>query len=476
MEAFSFNPWNQWPQSGVAIQSKLVSVTYAEANLMTATIRRDLEESGVTAESSVEIRLADPISWLVTLALLQIGATSYVSAGAPVSVLPDFIVGDAVYDLTGFAKVIPFSANWLKPTAYPAETQFSQSVFPISDKLVRIIFTSGTSGRPKGVGVTFGDLIKRLTFLKSYWADSDKELNLMGLSATGGFYSALSAFANGRTYYSAYPFGPESVKFLSEQNLELLTGSPIQVSDLISALEAAGLSMSSIKKVRLAGASPTPALLDKIRVTFTNAEIELLYGSTEGGGVAKRIVGPGSSPTNVGQIIAGVSLEIVDESNKPTENQEIGQIRYKTPGLIQGYLNDAEHSKLHFRDGWFYPGDNGYLDDEGSLVLAGRESDLVNLDGIKLNLLDVDQVAGAFPNITDAASFLAENRIGMQILGLSVVGENIQMKELENRLVGTLGIAPKVFIKSRTIPRNANGKVDREALKNTFNRIRDSRN
>lgn len=470
-----FNPWSKWPSSGMAIASRLISITYPDAELVTRAIRRRLEEAGVTSESKVEIKLVDPIAWLVSLALLQIGATSYVSSGVPVAILPDYIIGEPTFDLTGFAKVIPFDSSWLETGLGSSAVSDAALGYPQEDKILRVIFTSGTSGKPKGVAISFSSLKNRLGYLRSYWADARTELNLMGLGATGGFYSALSAFTNGYTYFSAYPFTPESVKFLSEKNFELLTGSPIQISDLISALNQTGLTMSSIKKVRIAGASPSELLLDQIRINFTNAEIEILYGSTEGGGVTRTIVQIGDSPLNVGHAIEGVLLEIVDDMGKPLPRNVIGQIRYKTPGLIQGYIGDPDHSQKHFKGGWFHPGDNGEIDDNGSLVLAGRDSDIVNLDGIKINLFDFDQIAGAFPNVTDAAAFLAENRQGIQVLGLAVVGEKIHMKDLEIRLVSTLGISPKVFVRSNSIPRNANGKVDREALKQSFYRLRDGK-
>lgn len=203
----------------------------------------------------------------------------------------------------------------------------------------------------------------------------------MGLAATGGFYSALSAFKYGRPYYSIYPMSSSFISELATQDIELLTASPLQVRDMLLELKAQNTNLRSVKLVRLAGSSAPTALLEEISLSMPGAEIEILYGSTEGGGVTRKIYRTGEKPADVGLPIAGVNIEITDDLGQVCEKNKPGAVRYKTPGLIVGYLNNQEATGKQFRGGWFYPGDHGYIDDRGHLILSGRDGDYVNLGG-----------------------------------------------------------------------------------------------
>lgn len=464
-----YSPWGTWPDSGMAIVSSGLTIDYPTLRRMVGSLQVKFAEEGIVAGSLVEIRLVDYLAWPVTLALFRIGAASYIAHKTPASLLPDFILGPKSVDLNQIAKHIEFDAAWLRNTDLTDAMEISGGREPAPQDLVRVILTSGTSGEAKGVGITFGDLHRRLEFLKSYWADRSVELNLMGLAATGGFYSALAAFTKGRPYFSIHPLSSGFVARLAASQIELLTASPIQLRDLLLELKKQNASLKGVKLVRLAGASAPTALLEEISRALPEAEIEVLYGSTEGGGVTKKIYRVGDSPNDVGLPIKGVTLEVVEESGRQCESGQLGLVRYKTPGLIAGYLNNKVATESHFKDGWFYPGDVGHIDELGHLVLAGRDGDHVNLGGEKINLSKFDQIADAFPGVEEAAAFLIPSEFGFEKLGLAIVGNSADMKALDSQIRSRFGtVFPSVYFRTDSIPRNENGKTDRASLRDIF--------
>ena len=125
-----------------------------------------------------------------------------------------------------------------------------------------------------------------------------------------------------------------------------------------------------------------------------------------------------------------------------------------------------------FRAGWFHPGDRGMLNASGHLVLDGRDSELINLGGVKIDPASVDAVIEGFPGVTDAAAFVIERRAGVPELGLAVVAEaNGDLRALDRMLRQRMpGKHPTVFGRVATIPRNRMGKVERRRLTDEFRR------
>jgi long-chain acyl-CoA synthetase len=453
----------------MAIVSSGLTVDYPTLRQIVGSLQRELEQQGVGAGSLVEIRLVDYLAWPVTLALFRIRAASYIAQKTPAGLVPDFVIGAKGIDFNQMAKHIEFEAAWLQNLDEVGAKDGAEVREPAPQDLVRIILTSGTSGEAKGVGITFANLQRRLEFLQGYWADKSVELNLMGLAATGGFYSALAAFTKGRPYYSIHPLSSDFVRRLASSQIELLTASPIQLRDLLIELKKQNVSLEEVSLVRLAGASAPTALLEEVSRSMPRAEIEILYGSTEGGGVTKKVFVAGDSPAEVGRPIDGVNLEIVDESGNPCGRGQLGVVRYKTPGLIIGYLNNQVATENHFKDGWFYPGDFGYLNELGHLVLAGRDGDHVNLGGEKVNLAKFDQIADAFPGVEEAAAFLIPSEYGFEKLAIAIIGDSVDMKALDSSIRARLwSVIPSVYFKTNLIPRNQNGKTDRAKLTDLF--------
>ena len=148
------------------------------------------------------------------------------------------------------------------------------------------------------------------------------------------------------------------------------------------------------------------------------------YSSTEGGGVST--LSPDDQlryEESVGRPALSVEVQIVDNEDRLLPHNRVGRIRYRGPAVAQGFHADPEASTEAFKDGWFYPGDRGWLDAEGFLYLEGRNDDVVNAAGNKFNLLTLDLWLQDTALFDDVASFTYETPSGSRV-GLAFVSAN----------------------------------------------------
>ena len=218
----------------------------------------------------------------------------------------------------------------------------------------------------------------------------------------------------------------------------------------------------------MAGASPSPALLKQIEGTLA-VPVRGVYGSTEGGGVTTRMLHSGDDPADVGEVLPGFELQVVDDAGTPVAPGTPGTVRYRSPGMVSGYLEDG--TVVPFPGGWFSPGDTGAL--HGSaLVLAGRTAELINIGGTKVDPVRIDEFAAGLAGIRDAAAFAIELRPGIQVLGLAVVAApSVDLSSIDQAITDRFGPSHRAKLwRVSEIPRNRMGKAERSALASAFAR------
>ena len=275
---------------------------------------------------------------------------------------------------------------------------------------------------------------------------------MIGLSTTGGFHAALACLRLGVPYLSIDRIDKASMRFVAGQGIEVLCGSPTQLAHAVHVMREHGITLPALQRVRLAGAGPSDALV-QLLTDQLGVQIVGVYGSTEGGGVSQLTIVPGGDRFAVGPALDDVELEVVD-----------GLVRYRTPGMVDGYLVDDVLEPLP--DGWFTPGDLGTLDADGQLTLAGRESELFNLGGVKIDPLRIDELALAFAGVRDAAAFAVERRAGIIEVGLAVVtDESCDLRQLDLALRAAMPLGhPTAYWRINAIARGRLGKAQRAQL------------
>jgi acyl-coenzyme A synthetase/AMP-(fatty) acid ligase len=296
--------------------------------------------------------------------------------------------------------------------------------------------------------------------LGSYWADIRPELNFMGLSTTGGFFTALASLQHGYPYMAEVAVNLSALERAKEYGIQVLAGSPAQIGQALTLIREHRIQFPSLVEVRIAGSLPSRKLVSAIHNDL-GVPVKSVYGSTEGGGVAMTMLEPGDDPSDAGVLVPGIQLEVQKQHGVS------GQIRYRGPGVSPGYLEGSD-SDLNFVDGWFYPGDTGFISEQNHLILQGRSDNLINVGGTKINPEKVEELAKEFEGVIDAGVCLIERLPGIEEVAIAVVGQaGVDLRGLDRFLRDKLPVGhPTVFTTATQIPRNQMGKTIREEVKN----------
>jgi long-chain acyl-CoA synthetase len=452
--------------NGIGLVSPTSQFTFSKMLENSLQIAGNLSQAGVKSRQLVSTFLPPATDWLSTLAIFH-------EAAVPIS-------------LWGTGKVSKLNVSWFVAGSYRSDipkqrtilvdlestvselgTTNSQSrtLFSRPDTAMRYVLTSGTTGEPKAVCFTGKTIANRMSVLDNYWTDARPELNFMGLSSTGGFFSALAALKHGYPYLAEVAIDRGTLERARNHQIQVLAGSPSQIGLALKLMKEHNLEIPSLREVRTAGSSPTQRLVSAVHEQL-GVSIKSVYGSTEGGGIAFNLLSPGDDISNLGTLVPGVELEIVDESNHNPMPTGMGQLRYRGPGLADGYL-DATDTSESFRDGWFYPGDSGQLDEQGRYVLAGRSDEVLNVGGTKINPATVEDAALQFEGVKDAAICLVERFAGIEEVAIALEpGGPLDSRKLDKELRAKFPTAhPTIFMNLKQIPRNQMGKVLRDQLR-----------
>jgi acyl-coenzyme A synthetase/AMP-(fatty) acid ligase len=199
-----------------------------------------------------------------------------------------------------------------------------------------------------------------------------------------------------------------------------------------------------------------------------DADLVVTYASTEAGSTAIRR-GPDSTNGCAGTVIDGVDVAAFDEAGVRLPDGEQGLIGVKRARQPHAYLSEPEATARSFRDGFFFSGDLGRV--EGNLLfLAGRQSEIINAAGIKVDPTRVEAAACSWDGVREAAAFGFFDASGLEVIALIFVSdESIPVSDLMNHLRMHLGEStPTRIARVEAIPRNHMGKVNRDELARLF--------
>jgi len=196
------------------------------------------------------------------------------------------------------------------------------------------------------------------------------------------------------------------------------------------------------------------------------------YGSTEGGGCTALLPDdPPAAASSVGRPVFSTRLEIVDDDDTLLAAGEVGHIRFRHPGTATAYHNDPERSREAFRDGWYYPGDLGWIDEAGFLFLAGRTKDMIIRGGINVYPAEIEHVLTLHEDVGEAAIIGRASRdYGEEIVAFVVprdAARPLDGDDLVAHCAADLAPykVPREFHIVDELPKNSVGKVLKTALR-----------
>jgi HIP---CoA ligase len=279
------------------------------------------------------------------------------------------------------------------------------------ETLCDIVFTSGTSGTPKGVMTSHGAAIRA----SEAWADGvglhagDRYLIVNPLFHSFGYRAGLLACVLKRaTMYPQAVFDVEAaLRIAQSERITVLPGPPTLYHSILGHPRLGEFDLSALRLV-VTGASTVPeALMYRIRDELGVATVTSPYGLTEVAGTAT-VCQPGTSvekmSTTVGTAIPGTEVAIVDAGGQPLPPGQAGEIVIRGYNVMVGYFEEpTATAEAIDADGWLHTGDVGHLDEDGFLTVTGRLKDVFQAGGFNVYPAEVEHLLATHPMIAEAA-------------------------------------------------------------------------
>jgi acyl-coenzyme A synthetase/AMP-(fatty) acid ligase len=447
-------------------------ISYGRLAQFIHNITRAILAQGVARGDVVAVLIGDKILHAaVVLALTRLGAitVSARSAAVPKELNAAAGVTDQKLQIAGVRRTIFADATWTMGDGQPvADERLDRSG---GDDLCRIILTSGSTGAPKGVAVSHNALIARLQhygFVKGNKFSFDSRLYCdLGIASSPGFQCMLDMLSRGGTLFCHDDDPMATVQSFDLYRVQSMIASPHGLASFLQFYETRKDFQCSLEHVCSTGGLVSKSLSQRIRARMT-ANFVCSYGASETSTVA---TAPAhvieDSPGAVGFVVPGVTLEIVDGDGRALAAGKEGTVRIRSPHQANGYVGDAAASQRAFRDGWFYPGDIGYLTQEKMLVIVGRDDTVLNVGGDKVNPEAVEAALASFPGVEQAGVFSITDALGIAELGAAIVApsgcnDKALISHCEAQLRMSLG--PVRVLRVSELPRTESGKIDRHRL------------
>lgn len=348
-----------------------------------------------------------------------------------------------------------------------------------------ILYTSGTTGAPKGVVTTHKNVETQITALTTSWEwnKNDHVLNILPLHHVHGIINMLScALWSGACCEFLPKFSPKAVfDLFCKDEVNVFMAVPTIYFKLISyyntltGSEQKSISMH-LKKFRLmvSGSAALPVtVLEQWKEISAHTLLER-YGMTEMGMAISNPYNGLRKPGHIGHPLPGVEIRLADENNETiTEIGLSGEIQIKGTNVFKEYWNKPKETMDAFTsDGWFQTGDIAVLN-EGSYKILGRNSvDIIKSGGYKISALEIEEVLRTHPKVKDCGVVGIPDLEWGEIIGASIIlkTNDFDIEELKHWMNEKLPSykTPKKYIIQDDLPRNVMGKVTKKDIKDLF--------
>jgi long-chain acyl-CoA synthetase len=495
-------------------------LTYAEHNARVRQVAATLRDLGVEPGDRVAVLSANHIEWVVMFwACAVIGAACVpLNAWWKAEEL-EFALGDCgarvlfcdpkrwavvrgvvpkLPDLQHvFVMDLPEPDGIARPGAELIETADPgglPAVEVAEDDLLAILYTSGTTGKPKGATITHRQALANLQNLACLAALATAGgaapprtdvrtaylLVVPLFHVTGALSTMVPAYAGGGKLVLMPPgkFDADAAMAVVErERVTSIGGVPTVMWRIVESESFGKYDLSSVARIGYGGAPAAPELVERIRVAFPQVRdtLSTAYGLTETASVATSNAGAGyfSHPGSVGRAAPTVEIQVVDPAGTPVPRGENGEIVLRGPTIMsRGYWNrpDATDAAT-LPGGWFRSGDIGYLDEEGYLYLVDRAKDMIIRAGENVYCVEIENVLAEHPDVLDVAVVGVPHReLGEEVKAVvqlrpdSATTIDDLRAYCSQRLAG-FKVPEYVDLRDGPLPRNPAGKILKSVLR-----------
>ncbi|WEV54540.1 o-succinylbenzoate--CoA ligase [Leuconostocaceae bacterium ESL0723] len=354
----------------------------------------------------------------------------------------------------------------------PANPDFAPVKNYEPEAIASVMYTSGTTGKPKGVLQSFANHFYSAmgSALNLGLQADDAWLTVVPLFHISGFSIMMRQLLYGMRLDLMAKFDAHAVnQRLLTKPVSHISVVPVMLQEMLADLKPGQVYQDKFRVLLLGGGPSSKAMLQAAQ----DHQIPVVqsYGMTE---TASQVVALDPQMAlaklgSVGKPLFPVSLKLVDDQGQPSQ---VGQVWLQTPTLSPGYLNQAKRATGP--DAWFDTGDYGHLDEDGFLYIAGRRGDMISSGGENVFPQEVEEVLGHFPGLNQVV-VVGQPDAKWGMVPVAILDRDIDIKDL--RAYGRTHLAhykaPQRFYWTDHWPRTASGKIKRQALQDQLNQLKE---
>lgn len=465
-----------------------VELTYLELHQLTEAVAPGLHERGVRPGDVVALAVPSGLDYVVAyLAAARIGAITtginprfspnerakVFARAQPKLVIATHDLSDGIPNDVD-AEIVEESAakHDILPTL--RGDYIAPRVRLVPRRPAVIVFTSGTTGEPKGALFRERQLAAITMFDNgAAWGNGGPMLSSTEMCHVG-FMTKLPWYlrAGSRIHVLRRWRAQDALRVISEQKMPSVGGIGAQVALMLRLPDFDEYDVSSVKAIIVGGGPSPKALIEEARRRF-GAAYSVRYSSTESGGVGTLTAFDAPDEETlytVGRPRDGIDLAVRDDEGNRAPDGEVGEVTLRSPAMLSEYWNDPENTAKTLKGGWLYTQDLGYIDDAGCLRLVGRSKEMFIRGGYNVYPLEVEAILQSHPDVAHVAVIPKPDDV-MGEIGVAVVvpndpAEPPTLDQLRDFASGHLAAykLPEAIHITGELPYTGMRKVDRKRL------------
>ena len=475
----------------IAVISKDEKLTFAELNQQVCALASELQKEGIQQGDRVGLLLpnstAIPLSYYATQ---KIGAVTVIldarlKGQELQGVLKDadlklLIVHAQLLDEVEEAckAILVWIVNATGQKSFAA--RLSAPTGPIrlpranANDDALILYTSGTTGEPKGVVLSYQNLAQYPRVMREMGITNSSTIRgcILPMSHIVGPVVCNELAEKGYTLVIFDQINPITIlEGIQKYRVNVFESVPIVFQLLLGVKNLASYDTSSVRIAAMMGTSIPLPLLRAFQTAQPHIKVIQGYGLTETSPMIT-LVEPDKAETKVGSIgrpVPGVEVKIIDEQGKELDDNQPGEIITRGPHVMKGYFRRPDASAERIRNGWLYTGDVGKRSVDGYYYHLGRRDDMIITGGLNVYPAEVENLIYTYPGVQEAIVFAVPDAKRGQVIGAAVVpqsGASLVEKDLLNFLrvnLANFKVPAKIVIR-QSLPRTSSGKAVRDAV------------
>jgi acyl-CoA synthetase (AMP-forming)/AMP-acid ligase II len=338
-----------------------------------------------------------------------------------------------------------------------------------------LLYTSGTTGRPKGVMLSHGNLVANNVTIIDYLqlGPNDVGLTVMPFHFSYGNSVLHTHLGAGATLLLednlAYP--RVVMQRLQNERVTGFSGVPSTFAILMSRVRIEDFDLSTMRYLTQAGGAMTRAAIQRMRELVPSARFFVMYGQTEA--TARLTYLPperlDEKLGSIGKALDGIDIEVRGLQGEVLPPGQTGELCARGPNIMLGYWRDEEATREAVVGGWLHTGDLAHTDEDGFLYIDGRVVEMIKVGSFRVSPLEVEEVLATLPGIAEmAVASMVDELLGQAVKAVLVLREGASLDERQVKAHCRARLAaykvPKVVEFARELPRTSSGKIQRFKL------------